>query len=134
VVVDRARLLRGRSDSAIRRRPLPSSSSGRQSLALFVQLVATILVVGLASAAVGVGLAHVVALATIPLPPPDPECGTHWIVRAGDTLWHVARTCYPHVDRRMAVDAIQRANPGLDPGRLQVGQRIVLPVGGGQHD
>jgi len=127
VVVDRARLLRRRSDSAIRRRPLPSSSSGRQSLALFVQLVATILVVGLASAAVGVGLAHVVALATIPLPPPDPECGTHWIVRAGDTLWHVARTCYPHVDRRMAVDVIQAANPGLDPGRLRVGQRIELP-------
>ena len=103
---------------------------------MFVQLVATILVVGLASAAVGVGLAHVVALATIPLPPPATECGTHWVVRAGDTLWHVARTCYPHVDRRMAVDAIEAANPGADAGRLQPGQRLVLPgaqvAGGGR--
>ncbi|OUM99330.1 MAG: hypothetical protein BAA04_09710 [Firmicutes bacterium ZCTH02-B6] len=62
-----------------------------------------------------------------PLLAPLPECGTHWIVRAGDTLWHVARTCYPHVDRRMAVDAIQTANHGAHAGRLRQGQRLVLP-------
>jgi len=107
---------------------LPSRSSRRQSLALFVQLVATILVVGLASAAVGVGLAHVVALATIPLPPPDPECGTHWIVGPGDTLWSIARYCYPGQHTGLMVDEILRANQGLDPGRLQVGQVLQLPV------
>jgi len=71
-----------------------------------------------------------------PLIAPRPECGDRWVVRDGDTLWHVARTCYPHVDRRVVVDAIEAANLGADAGRLQPGQRLVLPgaqvAGGGR--
>ena len=62
-----------------------------------------------------------------PLLAPLPECDDHWVVRAGDTLWHVARTCYPYADRRVVVDAIEAANPGTDAGQLRQGQRLVLP-------
>ena len=84
--------------------------------------------------AVIVGLWLAVGLAILaqwlrpaPLIAPRPECGDTWVVRDGDTLWHVARECYPHVDRRAAIDAIQTANPGAHAGRLRQGQRLVLP-------
>jgi len=47
-----------------------------------------------------------------------------YVVRAGDTLYEIAVAKYG--DPKF-VQAIQEANPGLDPTRLQVGQRIVLP-------
>lgn len=34
---------------------------------------------------------------------------------------------YPDKDPRQMVYEIRQLNPGLDPGRLQVGQRIVIP-------
>ena len=45
----------------------------------------------------------------------------------GDTLWHIARDRYPDMDPREAVYKIRILNPGLDPGGLQIGQRIVVP-------
>jgi len=59
-----------------------------------------------------------------------PPCGDRWHVTPGDTLWQIAARCYPGAHTGRAVDAIQRANPGLDAGRLQVGQRLVLPERG----
>ena len=44
-----------------------------------------------------------------------------------DTLWHIARKWYPDMDPREAVYAIRLLNPEADPGRLQIGQVIVLP-------
>lgn len=59
--------------------------------------------------------------------PSPPPCGDYWVVTQGETLWSIARRCYPGEHTGRVVDAIQRANPGLDAGRLQVGQRLVLP-------
>src|SRR5690606_18986367 len=63
-------------------------------------------------------------------PVPPPPCGDYWVVTPGDTLWAIASRCYPGEHTGRVVDAIQRANPGLDAGRLQVGQRLVLPERG----
>ena len=43
------------------------------------------------------------------------------------TLWHIAREYYPDKHTGMMVEEIRKANPGLDPGRLQIGQVVVLP-------
>ncbi len=47
-----------------------------------------------------------------------------YVIRHGDTLAAIARRIYGNF--RM-VRAIERANPGLDPRRLRVGQKIRLP-------
>lgn len=48
--------------------------------------------------------------------------GTPYIVKPGDTLWAIA-----HV-RNLSLEAVMRANPGVDPNNLRVGQVICLPV------
>ena len=48
-------------------------------------------------------------------------------VRPGDSLWKIARECYPGRHIGEMVDLIRAANPGLDPGKLQVGQAVTLP-------
>jgi len=45
------------------------------------------------------------------------------MTRPGDTLWSLARRY------NTAVDAIIAANPGVDPGRLLVGQVLCIPSG-----
>ncbi|MCR4426953.1 MAG: LysM domain-containing protein [Firmicutes bacterium] len=52
-----------------------------------------------------------------------PAClgGTLYQVRAGDTFWELARRF------GTTVEAIQAANPGVDPRNLQVGQVICIP-------
>ncbi|MBE3069186.1 MAG: LysM peptidoglycan-binding domain-containing protein, partial [Planctomycetes bacterium] len=47
-----------------------------------------------------------------------------YTIAAGDTLYGIAVQHYGDAKR---VDAIAKANPGLDPNRLRVGDRIVLP-------
>jgi nucleoid-associated protein YgaU len=55
--------------------------------------------------------------------PPRPSL----VVRAGDTLWGIARDRVgPEGDPRPLVEAIREAND-LGAGPLLVGQRIVLP-------
>lgn len=58
----------------------------------------------------------------IPQAPAD-RCpgGVIYTVEAGDTLFAIAARF------RTTVEAILRANPGLDPNRLFVGQRICIP-------
>jgi len=46
--------------------------------------------------------------------------GTH-TVKAGDTLATIARA------RGIKVDALLQANPGINPARLQVNQKLVIP-------
>ncbi len=48
---------------------------------------------------------------------------TH-IIQAGDTLWDIARKYYGSYAH---VDHIKAANPGLNPKRLRIGQRITIP-------
>jgi len=54
---------------------------------------------------------------------PVPTCpgGTFYTIRAGDTLFSIARRF------NTTVEAILRANPGLDPNRLMIGQQICIP-------
>ena len=48
-------------------------------------------------------------------------------VQRGDTLWSIAIEFYPGIPTGEAVYMIRQANPGVEPGCLQVGQRIILP-------
>jgi len=55
--------------------------------------------------------------------PPDrcPPGTMEYTIRAGDTFFSLARRF------GTTVEAIQRANPGVDPDRLQIGQVICIP-------
>ena len=48
--------------------------------------------------------------------------GTIYTVRAGDTLFAIAQRF------NTTIQAIINANPGIDPNRLVIGQRICIPV------
>lgn len=52
-----------------------------------------------------------------------PECrnGFFYVIRPGDTLYRLGQRF------GVSVDAILRANPGIDPDRLRIGQRICIP-------
>jgi len=56
-------------------------------------------------------------------PPPGgcPSGTFAYIIRPGDTFFGLAQRF------NTTVEAIQRANPGVDPNNLQVGQRICIP-------
>jgi LysM repeat protein len=63
----------------------------------------------------------------VPLPPLDPEplpsqvaVREHVVVK-GDTFIKLSR------DYQVTVNAISSANPGVDPVRLQIGQKLVIP-------
>ncbi|CCQ95398.1 Peptidoglycan-binding lysin domain protein [[Clostridium] ultunense Esp] len=55
---------------------------------------------------------------------PTPPCpnGFLYVVRAGDTFFRLSQQF------GVSVDAIIRANPGVDPNRLQIGQVICIPT------
>ncbi|MBM7581542.1 LysM repeat protein [Caldicoprobacter guelmensis] len=55
-------------------------------------------------------------------PPVCPAGTTPYIIRAGDTFFNLARRF------NTTVEAIIAANPGVDPNRLQIGQRICIPT------
>ena len=46
-----------------------------------------------------------------------------YTVQAGDTLYSIARAYYT------TVNAIVTANPGIDPDRINIGQRLIVPYG-----
>lgn len=61
----------------------------------------------------------------IPGAPPTPECPegtTPYIIQSGDTFVRLAQRF------GTTVSAIIAANPGVDPNRLRIGQRICIPV------
>ena len=53
--------------------------------------------------------------------PPCPE-GNYYTIRAGDTLYAIARQF------NVSLDDLLEANPGIEPFQLQVGQVICIPV------
>jgi LysM repeat protein len=59
-------------------------------------------------------------------PPPvvaAPEAaGTEYVVVKGDSLWKIAKK------NGVTVKAIEAANPGIDPAKLKVGQKISIPA------
>jgi LysM repeat protein len=60
----------------------------------------------------------------IPVAPTPGTCpgGFIYAVRAGDTFFSIARRF------GTTVSALQAANPGVDPNRLQIGQQICVPA------
>jgi LysM repeat protein len=58
----------------------------------------------------------------IPVPGPVPCPGFFYTIQPGDTYYLIA------LRYGTTVNALIAANPGVDPNRLQVGQRICVPV------
>ena len=56
--------------------------------------------------------------------PPVPTCpgGFYYTIRAGDTFYKIAQ------QYNISVDALIKANPGVNPNRLQIGQVICIPI------
>jgi LysM repeat protein len=55
-------------------------------------------------------------------PPVAPEtAGTEYVVVKGDSLWKIAKK------NGVTVKAIEAANPGIDPARIKVGQKLSIP-------
>ena len=60
-----------------------------------------------------------------PTPPPaEPQLPAVYAVQKGDTLWNIAAKFYG--DGQKWRDIVE-ANPGIDPKKLAVGQKIVIP-------
>jgi len=97
----------------------------REFVSDFVLPFGSLVAVLLAAVAFGSGLADALTPEPESAPPP---CGDYWVVTPGDTLWDIARRCYPGRHTGEMVAAIREANPGVDPGRLRVGQTLRLPV------
>lgn len=58
---------------------------------------------------------------TVPPPTTCPSGTFSYTVKAGDTFYNLASRY------NTTVDAIMKANPGVDPNRLQIGQTICIP-------
>lgn len=58
-------------------------------------------------------------------PAPAPAArGTTYTVKRGDTLWHISRRQYGSA---LYWKDIADANPNIDPNKLQLGQKLILP-------
>lgn len=51
----------------------------------------------------------------------------HVVIKSGDTIWDIARQEYGGAETGRWVYEICQLNPGIDPGRLQPGQKVRLP-------
>ncbi|TCL70976.1 LysM domain-containing protein [Hydrogenispora ethanolica] len=58
---------------------------------------------------------------SVPAPPTGPCPGASYTIQAGDTVYALAQ------EYNTTIAEILAANPGLDPDRLRIGQRICLP-------
>jgi len=59
-------------------------------------------------------------------PSARPEKGYEYVIQPGDTLSAVA-LAYQKEGIKVTIESIQKANPKLDPTKLQVGQKIFIP-------
>ena len=57
-------------------------------------------------------------------PPHAPTGPRRYTIKNGDTFWSIAKAEYGNA---AYFGHIQRANPGIDPGRIKVGDSIILP-------
>ena len=66
-----------------------------------------------------------VAVPPVVAPAPVPEAaGAEYVVIKGDTLGKIAKK------NGVKLSALKAANPGVDPAKLKVGQKITIPAGG----
>ncbi len=61
---------------------------------------------------------------TLAEPPSAPSGPRRYTIKHGDTFWLIAKSEYGN---GAYFGAIQRANPGIDPGRIKAGDSIILP-------
>lgn len=80
------------------------------------------------AALVAVAVAFIASMTLMALQPKPEHEMIEVVVRPGDTLWGLARQYAPSMDPREAVYIIRGANDGLDPGRLQPGDVLLIPM------
>jgi LysM repeat protein len=57
-----------------------------------------------------------------PVPPPENQgVATDYVVKSGDTFSHIAS------NKKVTVKALVEANPGVEPTKLQIGQKLHIP-------
>jgi LysM repeat protein len=60
--------------------------------------------------------------------PPRNDSGFEYVVEKNDTLSVIAQRCRQEKNLKVTPDQILKANPGLKPERLRVGQKIFIPA------
>lgn len=69
-------------------------------------------------------------------PPPSrsgadlPDKAAEHTIAAGDTLSTIAAAYSKEMNAKITTDLIIKANPGLDPLKLKVGQKVLVPIPG----
>ena len=61
-----------------------------------------------------------------PVPPPVPDTQKTHVIRKGDTFWSLSR------EYGVSMDEIAAANRDLNPAKLRVGQKVVIPASSGK--
>ncbi|HLF00475.1 MAG TPA: LysM peptidoglycan-binding domain-containing protein [Anaerolineales bacterium] len=61
-----------------------------------------------------------------PLPPLPTATPIAYVIQKGDTLIGIA------VEHNISLEALEAANPGIDPGNLQIGGTVLIPPPGGE--
>ena len=79
-------------------------------------------------ALIAVGIVFVSAVLWVVLQPKPEHEMIEVVVQPGDTLWGLARQYAPSMDPREAVYIIRTANGGIDPGRIQPGDVLLIPM------
>lgn len=96
-------------------RPVLPQQSG------FIRVIDTVMLIV-------VGIVFISAVFWVALQPKPEHEMIEVVVQPGDTLWGLARQYAPGLDPRQAVYIIRTANGGLDPGRLQPGDVVLVPT------
>ncbi|MGO8836949.1 MAG: LysM peptidoglycan-binding domain-containing protein [Limisphaerales bacterium] len=65
-----------------------------------------------------------VAAPPVMVAPPVEQPGSEYVVVRGDTLGKIAKR------NGVTLKALEAANPGVEPAKLKVGQKLVIPAGG----
>lgn len=120
-------VLRRDAGGAVYRWPHARRRPWRRAIAIVGYVLYGLLCLTTAALAL-IGALHLYYI-TRPLPEPVSwSCPAEWVVMPGDTLWDIARTCWPEAHTGAMVAEIRRLNPDVDPGRLRVGQVLQLPA------
>lgn len=74
------------------------------------------------------GVTTTLAIQQIPTQQPQPG-ETAYITPQHRTVWDIAKERFPEKDTRDIIADIHLLNPGIEYGRTQIGQAIILPRG-----